>query len=173
VEDVRASGDGTHGDGGLSPGEVKVNEPKCEKHEGEKGGGAGACSPARHIARRDDVFMSSGSVLGSSCDGMSTESDLAAMRLAKTPLSPRGSSCSCSGNDVMPIKLLHIGGEGFGGYGRGPTAFNGLFGRPGEVGGRASQAELTECALRLCVCIEREGTTCAWSSKRVLVMEMV
>jgi hypothetical protein len=118
--------------------------------------------------------MSSGSVLGSSCDGMSTESDLAAMRLAKTLSPPRGSSCSCSG-DVMPIKLLRVGGEGegFGGYGRGPTAFDGLFGRPGEVGGRASRAELTECALRLCVCVERGGTTCAWSSERVLVMEMV
>jgi hypothetical protein len=111
--------------------------------------------------------MSSGSVFGSSCDGMSTESDLAAMRLAKT-LSPRG---SCSG-DVIPIKLLRVGGEGFGGHGRGPTGFDGLFGRPGEVGGRASRAELTECALRLCVCVERGGTTCAWS-ERVLVMEMV
>jgi hypothetical protein len=59
-----------------------------------------------------------------------------------------------------------------GGYGRGPTAFDGLFGRPGEVGGRAKRAELTECALRLCVCVERGGTTCAWS-ERVLVMAMV
>jgi hypothetical protein len=59
-----------------------------------------------------------------------------------------------------------------GGYGRGPTAFDGLFGRPGEVGGRASWAEVTECALRLCVCVERGGMTCAWS-KRVLVMAMV
>lgn len=124
-------------------------------------------SPARRIARRGDIFMSSGSVLATSCDGMSTESDLAATRLAKT-LSPRG---SCSG-DVMPIKLLRVGAEGFGGYGRGPTAFDGLFGRPGEVGGRASRAELTECALRLCVCVERGGTTCAWS-ERVLVMAMV
>jgi hypothetical protein len=135
------------------------------KHEGKKEG-----SPARRIAaRRGDIFQSSGFVLGSSCDGMSTESDLAAMRLAKT-LSPRG---SCSG-DVMPIKLLRVGAgaEGFGVYGRGPTAFDGLFGRPGEVGGRASRAELTECALRLCVCVERGGTTCAWS-ERVLVMEMV
>jgi hypothetical protein len=155
------SGDGTHSDGGLSPGKVKVNEPKCRKHEGEKGGGAGACSPARCIARRDDVFMSSGSVLESSCDGMSTESNLAVMCLANTPLLPHGSSCSCSGDDVMPIKLLHVGGEGFGGYGQGPTAFDGLFGRPGEVGGRASRAELTECALCLCVCVEREGMTCA------------
>jgi hypothetical protein len=112
--------------------------------------------------------MSSGGVLGSSCDGMSTESDLAAMRLAKT-LSPRG---SCSG-DIVPIKLLRVGGEGLVGYERGPTAFEGLFGRPGEVGGRASRAELTECALRLCVCVEeRGGTTCAWS-ERVLVMAMV
>ena len=118
--------------------------------------------------------MSSGSVLGSSCDGMSTESDLAAMRLAKTP-AQRGSWPSCSGEDVMPIKPLRVGGEGFGGYGRGPTAFDGLFGRPGEVGGRASRAELTECALRLCVCVVERGggTTCAWSSERVLVMEMV
>lgn len=126
-------------------------------------------SPARRIARRDDIFMSSGSVLGSSCDGMSTESDLAAMRLAKTLSPPRG---SCFGV-VTPIKLLRVGGEGFGGHGRGPTALDGLFGRPGEVGGRANRAELTECALRLCVCVvERGGTTCAWS-ERVLVMEMV
>ena len=112
--------------------------------------------------------MSSGNVLASSCDGMSTESDLAAMRLART-LSPRG---SCSG-DIMPIKHLRVGAEGFGGYGRGPTAFDGLLGRPGEVGGRASRAELTECALRLWVCVvERGGTTCAWS-ERVLVMAMV
>ena len=41
---------------------------------------------------------------------MSTESDLVAMRLAET-LSP-GGSCS---SDVMPIKLLRVGGEGFGG----------------------------------------------------------
>ena len=162
---MRASGDDTRGDGGVSPG--KVNEPKCAKTRG--GGGAG--SPARRIARRDDVFRSSGSVLESSCDGMSTESDLAAVRLAKT-LSPRG-SCPCSGGNVMPIKHLRVGGEGFGGHGRGPTAFDGLFGRPGEVGGRASRAELTECALRLCVCVERGGTTCAWSSERVLVMETV
>jgi len=99
---------------------------------------------------------------------MSTESDLAGVRLAET-LSPRG---SCPGGGVMPIKPLRVGAEGFGEYGRGPGAFDGLFGRPGEVGGRASRAELTECALRLCVCVERGGTTCAWS-ERVLVMAMV
>jgi len=111
--------------------------------------------------------MSSERVLGSAWDGMSTESDLTAMRLAKT-LPLRG---SFSG-DVMPIKPLRVGAEGFGEYGRGPVAFEGLFGRPGEVGGRASRTELTECALRLCVCVERGGTTCAWS-ERVLVMVMV
>lgn len=141
MEDVRASGDDARGDG---------------------------LSPARRIARRgDNIFVSSGSVLASSCDGMSTESDLAATRLAET-LSPRGSRSG----DVVPIRLLRVGAEGFGGNGRGPTAFDGLFGRPGEVGGRASRAELTECALRLWVCVERGGTTCAWS-ERVLVMAMV
>lgn len=102
---------------------------------------------------------------------MSTESDLAAMRLAKT-LSPRSSLCS--GDVAPPIKPLRVGVGGFGGHGRGPATFSGLFGgRPGEVGGRASRAELTECAVRLCVCVEeRGGTTCAWS-ERVLVMAMV
>lgn len=161
MEDVRASGDDARGDGRLSPTKQlsRNAQTRGEKEEG---------SPVRRIARRDDNFMSSGRVLESSCGGMSTESDLAAMRLAKT-LSPRG---SFSG-DVRPIKLLRVGGEGFRGNDeRGPTAFEGLFGRPGEVGGRASRAELTECALRLCVCVERGGTTCAWS-ERVLVMAMV
>ena len=95
--------------------------------------------------------MSSGRilVLASSCDGMSTESDLVVMRLAKT-LSPRG---SFSPDDVMPIKPLRFGAgaEDFEEYGRGPAAFDGLFGRPGEVGGGASRGELTEWALRLWV----------------------
>jgi len=49
--------------------------------------------------------------------------------------------------------------------------FNGFFGRPGEVGGRASRAELTECALRLCV--ERGGTTWGACGERVLVIVIV
>jgi hypothetical protein len=93
---------------------------------------------------------------------MSMESDLEEMRL----LSLRGSSPG----SVTPIKPFRVGAEDFGGYGRGEAAFKGLFGSPGEVGGRARRAELTECALRLCV--ERGGNTWAWG-ERVLVMVMV
>lgn len=96
---------------------------------------------------------------------MSTESDFAGMRLPKTP-SPRD---SFSGRET-PIRPLRVGADDFGGYERGAAAFEGLLGRPGEVGGRARRAELTECALRLCV--ERGGTTCAWG-ERVLVMVTV
>jgi len=49
--------------------------------------------------------------------------------------------------------------------------FKGFFGRPGEVGGRESWAELTECTLRLCV--ECGGTTCGACGERVLVIVMV
>ena len=123
-------------------------------------------SPERLVARRGDIFTSSGGALGSSCSGMSMESDFAEVRLPET-LSPRGSFHG----RVIPIKPLRVGAEeDFGGYGRGEAEFEGLFGSPGEVGGRARRAELTECALRLCV--ERWGTACAWG-ERVLVMVMV
>ena len=49
--------------------------------------------------------------------------------------------------------------------------FKVFFDNPGEVGGRASRAELTECALRLCV--ERGGATCDAWGERVLVIVMV
>ena len=96
------------------------------------------------------------------------ERDLVETRLPTTHSLLRGAS---SGS-ATPIKPLRVGGaEDFGGaYGRGVAGFEGLFGRPGEVGGRARRAELTECALRLCV--ERGGRTCAWG-ERVLVMVMV
>lgn len=134
-------------------------------------------SPARLTARRGNIFASFGGsdALGSSCSGMSTESDFAGMRRPSTPsLPPRAASSSVCGGDEeedTPIRPRRVGAaEDFGGLGRGAAAFEGLLGRPGEVGGRARRAELTECALRLCV--ERGGTTCA-CGERVLVMVTV
>jgi hypothetical protein len=129
---------------------LRSKEPKCANTRGikeEEG------SPARRTARRGDIVMSWWEVFWKVhvCDGISTESELAAMRLTKT-LSPRG---SCSG-DVVPIRLLRVGAEGFGSMG--PDGIRRTF---WEVDGRASRAGLTECALRLCVCVER-GTICAW-----------
>ena len=95
---------------------------------------------------------------------MSTESDLVVTRLSEQLTSEhpfRGGA--------VPIKPLRVGAEPLTGMGL-SGAVRGLFGRPGEVGGRARRAELTECALRLCV--ERGGATCAWG-ERTLVMVMV
>jgi hypothetical protein len=96
---------------------------------------------------------------------MSTESDLVETRLSVMlwlggPF-PGG---------AVPIKPLRVGTRGLGGTWRGGM-FEEFFGSPGDVGGRASRAELTECALRLCV--ERgAAATCAWG-ERVLVILMV
>ena len=95
---------------------------------------------------------------------MSTESDLAETRLSEQ----LGSGHSFHGG-VVPIRPLRVGAEPLTGTYLG-GAVRGLFGRPGEVGGRARRAELTECALRLCV--ERGGATCAWG-ERTFVMVMV
>jgi hypothetical protein len=98
VEDVRASGDDARGGSGLSP--------------------------TRRIARRGNIFMSSGSVLATLChgDGMLMESDLVVTRLART-LSPHS---LCSG-DVVPIKILCVGAEGFGGVWTGPDGIRRTF----------------------------------------------
>ena len=81
---------------------------------------------------------------------MSTESDLAEIRLFEQVLPPGGPFLSVA----VPIRPLRAGAELLRGTWRdGPV--KGVFGRPGEVGGRASRAELTEWALRLCV--ERGG----------------
>jgi hypothetical protein len=95
---------------------------------------------------------------------MSTESDLAAARLSE----PLASENPFRGRAV-PIKPLRVGVALLSGTGL-VGAVRGLFGSPGEVGGRASRAELTECALRLCA--ERGGATCAWG-ERTLVMVIV
>lgn len=96
---------------------------------------------------------------------MSTERDLTATRLSEMLW-----LCDPFLGGVVPTKPLRVGAEGFGGAER-SSVLKGLFGSPGEVGGRASRAELTECALRLCV--ERGGaTTCTWG-ERVLVIVMV
>ncbi len=95
---------------------------------------------------------------------MSTESDLAGTRL-----SVQLASGHPFRGGAVPIKPLRVGTETLTGTCLG-GAVRGLFGRPGEVGGRARRAELTECALRLCV--ERGGATCAWG-ERTLVMVMV
>jgi hypothetical protein len=49
--------------------------------------------------------------------------------------------------------------------------FEELFGSPGDMGGHASRAELTECALRLCV--ERGAAATCARGERVLVILMV
>lgn len=95
---------------------------------------------------------------------MSTESDLASTRLSDKLTSEHPFR-----SEAFPIKPLRVGAELLTGIGLG-RAVTGLFGRPGEVGGRARRAELTECALRLWV--ERGGATCVWG-ERTLVMVMV
>jgi hypothetical protein len=103
MEDVRATVMGMTRVVSAAGFPLRSNEPKCANTMG-KGGGL-TCVIHCAEARPFHVIWE--------CFGkftMSTESDLAAMRLAET-LSPGG---SCSG-DVMPIKLLRVGGEGFGG----------------------------------------------------------
>ena len=95
MEDVRASGDDARGE--LCPADLR-NILVRKKRKGP---------PARWAAWIDNIFMSSWSEFGSSCNCMSTECDLEENRLAKML-----SLGSPSSGGAVPIKRRLEGSDG-------------------------------------------------------------
>ena len=115
--------------------------------------------------------MASSAARVCSCGRMWTDSDLPCTRRLPSRGRTCGSSSAPLGALATPIRPFLAGSSAAAAPGLG-TADEAERRRPGEVGGRASGAELTEWALRLWVWVWVRGAGADWG-ERVFVMDMV